>query len=1448
MERRKWKHGAKSLLAIGLSLSMIVIPMGNLAGEITSVEAATPEESKYIDFGLIEHDDFVDAGSNCTVNYTGTTFTATATDWGGDWGGDALWQTQLKSLIPVTAGQTYTISFTAEADAACNFTLKAGDKNDDNATFYLGEVSLEANTPYTFTKTTSEVTAEELMILFALGGVTNAGSVKISNLSVQGADGSYVDVTPYINFEYIDHDNFFDGSDCAVTYAGTSFTATATDWGGDWGGDALWQTQLKNMIPVTAGENYTISFTAEADAACSFTLKAGDSTNDSATYYMDTVSLEANTPYNFAQTTTETVTGNELMLLFALGAVSGPTNIKVSNLSIKGETSGWVVVSKPQDESTGIEYDFSAGADHSGDAADPGTSKGGYDLIWADEFDGNYGNDNVDGNTGLNLDNWAYQLGDGTTDCSNPGWGNKELQCYTADAKNIGVNEDLNNDSTQDGLLRITAAYEENGYTYGNESTKSYTSARLRTTESTDALFNTTYGYIESRISLPQTKGTWPAFWMLPQSTSIYGSWPVSGEIDIMETVGVNADKACGTLHWGAPEHVYKGSGYVGLDSAISNFHTYAIDWQPGQISWIYDGKVIYTSTNWESGFSGASDGLTFDAPFDQPFYMLLNLAVDSGQFGGNANKAAFQGKTNMYVDYVRAYQKTAGYPESVERTASDDAAADWESYAGINQIATLGSTNLEDGMGADAETDISKWYKAAQADAEATITPYNADGKDWAKVGITTAGSQDYSVQLIGHYNAKAGYTYKVSFDAYADGNMVGKTVNCDSKEWSGWSTYGIQSFELEDTAGSYSYLFNQTEDFDNCRIEFNIGAKGTGNVYIGNVKVEIVDPSSITQEAETRKPLSNGNLIYNGTFDQGSKHFGYWSTADGTSVTIPRYTTSAITAKDVSVVDIASKTNYEHISDGVKYYERRAQISAAGAVPTIYQPKLTMIADSYETGFDMYSAADTNVTVAIYSTKTVGGGDDAKVVIDKELQSKTLTYKAADGVKNMTWSFDTSEKKEDVALVFQFDKGASVQLDNVALIGASQGEKVQERPITSATKWTGDDGSGQALELKQENGVITLEKVVSNDSAWYTPQIVSENFAMTSGKEYTLSFKYKMTGESNNKANYIIQENGGGWYVYNGGPTEISYDATKADADGFCSYEVTFTAGQSLAAVHMVFGLGKSGAAGNCDFSFKNVSFRLSNLSAEEETGKPDVTPDNPTDTTEPSDADGNKGWTAIVGNVTKQPEGSTVSIDLGQTTEVPKDLLAAIVGKDITVKLKVSDTVTWIINGKNVTSAKNGIKLGVALGKSDIPADVVKNIAGKNKCIELSLEYDGDFGFGAKLDIFLGKEYAGQYANLYYYNEATKTMEYTQAVKVGADGRALFSFNHASDYVVVFADTDLKSAGATATTSPTANVTTTAAKTGDNSPLAGMMILFLFAGLALAGTVVRRRNSER
>ena len=142
---------------------------------------------------------------------------------------------------------------------------------------------------------------------------------------------------------------------------------------------------------------------------------------------------------------------------------------------------------------------------------------------------------------------------------------------------------------------------------------------------------------------------------------------------------------------------------------------------------------------------------------------------------------------------------------------------------------------------------------------------------------------------------------------------------------------------------------------------------------------------------------------------------------------------------------------------------------------------------------------------------------------------------------------------------------------------------------------------------------------------------------------------------------------------------------------------------------------------------------------------------------------------------------------------TTKVPAEVFNGMIGKDITITFKLNDNVSWIVNGKNIVSKlKDAIDLGVTVGKSSIPADKIKALAGDNKTIELSLAHDGAFGFDATLRVNVGAENSGKYANLYYYNEKTGALEYIQAVKVNADGTVDFKFSHASEYVIVLSNT--------------------------------------------------------
>ncbi|HUK81760.1 MAG TPA: glycoside hydrolase family 16 protein [Verrucomicrobiae bacterium] len=251
---------------------------------------------------------------------------------------------------------------------------------------------------------------------------------------------------------------------------------------------------------------------------------------------------------------------------------------------------------------------------------------GATNLVWHDEFDG----------TTVDSNKWKFEIGTGPP---YPGWGNSELEYYTRRTQNVYV---------ANGLLHIVAraeAYEG----------ASFTSARLKN-ESSGAK---KYGRFEFRAKLPAGLGYWPAIWMMPQN-SVYGGWPRSGEIDVVENRGAAPTKVQGTIHYAnATGQRASSRGIYTFPSgdAVTNFHTYTLQWTSHAISWSVDGQVYQTQTNW------STRAASFPAPFDQPFYIIMNLAVGGG-FIGSPTESSIKSNTvfpgEMQIDYVRIYDDTA--------------------------------------------------------------------------------------------------------------------------------------------------------------------------------------------------------------------------------------------------------------------------------------------------------------------------------------------------------------------------------------------------------------------------------------------------------------------------------------------------------------------------------------------------------------------------------------------------------------------------------------------------------------------------------------------------------------------------------------------------------------------------------------------------------------------
>ena len=175
------------------------------------------------------------------------------------------------------------------------------------------------------------------------------------------------------------------------------------------------------------------------------------------------------------------------------------------------------------------------------------------------------------------------------------------------------------------------------------------------------------------------------------------------------------------------------------------------------------------------------------------------------------------------------------------------------------------------------------------------------------------------------------------------------------------------------------------------------------------------------------------------------------------------------------------------------------------------------------------------------------------------------------------------------------------------------------------------------------------------------------------------------------------------------------------------------------------------------------------------------------------------GKEGWDVIRDEVNQTQEGKTVTVDMNGSTVVPGDVLDEIKGKDITIVFDMGNGITWSVNGQSITADRvSDIDFTVTTGTNTIPVDIINNVTGERYSTQISLAYDGEFGFTAVLSINVDAKNAGLYANLFYYNEKTGEMEFICYDEIAADGTAELTFTHASDYAIVI-DTEPMDKGA-------------------------------------------------
>ena len=484
----------------------------------------------------------------------------------------------------------------------------------------------------------------------------------------------------------------------------------------------------------------------------------------------------------------------------------------------------FTVADKPVELKASVSYEVNSGSQD--------LSYDGYTLKWRDEFNG----------SSLNRDDWNVEL-------HNPGWVNGELQAYVDSEENIYV---------KDGSLVIKPV--KNG--------NSYTSGRVNTMGKHDYK----YGLFEARVKVPAGKGYLPAFWLMPTDENLYGQWPRCGEIDAMEVMGQDTKKVYGTIHFGNPHSESQGTKTVTEGDFSEEYHVFDVEWEPGVIRWYVDGMLYHEENDWYSTTKGQGT-VSYPAPFDQKFYVILNLAI-GGNWVGFPDATTTYDDQEYDIDYVRIFQK-ASYDENVEKPEKDVVMR--EPDAEGNYVIN-GDFSKNESLDDDED-----WGLLTAEGGKAAATIENGV----LRIDSTAAGTQDHSVQFVqAGIPVEKGATYRLSFDAWADSARTMK-VNVDAID-RGWERYlPDQKVELSGERQSFEFEYSMEDDSDpNSRLEFNLGnTSSTATVYIDNVKIVKTAQEDLD---DSKGVLADGNYVYNGKFEEGKDRMEYWDIDNRSGATI--------------------------------------------------------------------------------------------------------------------------------------------------------------------------------------------------------------------------------------------------------------------------------------------------------------------------------------------------------------------------------------------------------------------------------------------------------------------------------------------------------------------------------------------------------------------------------
>lgn len=820
-------------------------------------------------------------------------------------------------------------------------------------------------------------------------------------------------------------------------------------------------------------------------------------------------------------------------------------DIKAANTEINGKKaeigSGFVVngdagiKQKPTETSTAVTTTTNNGSTPNSPSI--------WTLAWSDEFNGST----------IDTSKWGFDIGRGP---DNNGWGNNEIEYYTNDERNVKL---------ENGSLVITAVKDEINTVAG----ALYTSSRLVT----KGKHAQKYGKIEVRAKTPEGTGLWPAIWMLPEDNK-YGTWAASGEIDIMENMGRLPNTVSGTLHYGEqyPKNTHSGKSYIFPNNGkVTDYHVYSVEWEPGEFRWYVDGNLYQTQNDWYSKNSNQGANYAYPAPFDQAFHLVLNLAL-GGDFDGNLLPADSLFPAKMEVDYVRMYDLTgrAYRQPTIPVLNKENLPAEAKTALPDGNLVYNHNYDQDDGTISNlinpntstvANTDY--WSLFTGAGGNGSVSVDTIGNRNYAKMEISNAGSQSYSVQLLNTVSIGKGHYYKLSFDAKSTANrsIIARVTGGATR---GFVAYSLPiNASLNDQLQHYELSFQMKQDTDIlARTEFNVGLDNH-TVWIGNVRVEEIDGIATEYDAEKTPLNGSGNRIYNGTFDQGDQtRMNYWhvTTANG-----------AVAVPSVSEADRYLNLAITNKGSGAK-----------GDIKLLQKGVYLINNQTYELTFNASSNTETTVDVELLSKDGLTSYAKETIALDNSTSLRTVVLG--------TMSAATDHEAQ---LIFHLGGAATtIQMDNILLKQTSLfiDPSIKLFPLVNGgftgtlLPWERINVDGTATATLVDDGV-KIAVAPYTGTLTYGMMLIQSGLSMKNALTYTVEFDARSSVDR--KIEFILE---------NAGYTRF-FDQTVSLTNKMThfSYEFTMSSNDPLTAKFLLGKVGDTAINVNHDIYIDNVNVEV-------------------------------------------------------------------------------------------------------------------------------------------------------------------------------------------------------------------------------------------------------------